>query len=123
MPFLVHFERVCQVLQTQVSGDQTDFQDKTQEQVELQMKHMKKVQSFDKFKREVRNLVKNHYKAKIAEKVQLKVTHKMQAKEEELQKVTKYAKKAEKHLKKVTDQFGKLNKLYEEAQENISEQI
>ena len=87
------------------------------------MKHMKKVQSFDKFKREVRNLVKNHYKAKIAEKVQLKVAHKMQAKEEELQKVTKYAKKAEKHLMKVTDQFGKLNKLYEEAQENISEQI
>ena len=62
------------------------------------MKHMKKVQSFDKFKREVRNLVKNHYKAKIAEKVQLKVSHKMQAKEEELQKVTKYAKKAEKHI-------------------------
>ena len=40
---------------------------------------MKKVQTFEKFKKEVRNLIKNHYKAKINDKVQLKVTQKMQS--------------------------------------------
>ena len=37
--------------------------------------------------------------------------------------MTRYAKKAEKHLTKLTDQFGKLNKMYEAAHENIQAQI
>ena len=37
------------------------------------MRQMKKVQSFDKFKKEVKSLIKNHYKQKVNEKVQIKV--------------------------------------------------
>ena len=61
-----------------MGGEDCDlFQEKTQEQIELQMRQMKKVQTFERFKKEVRSLIKNHYKAKINDKVHLKVSQKL----------------------------------------------
>ena len=58
----------------QVGEENSDLlNDKSQQAVELEMRQMKKVQSFDKFKKEVKSLIKNHYKQKVNEKVQIKV--------------------------------------------------
>ena len=72
-PFLSHFEKVCQTLNAQLgamtasnNNESCDTEgQKNQMDSRAQLKMMKRAHNFEKFRKEIRGLCKNHYRAKI----------------------------------------------------------